>query len=633
MCGISGIYDLAEKQAGSALLKKVEGMVSRLEHRGPDSRGSRSFGPLALGAARLAILDISDTGNQPMSLEDDRFTIVFNGEIYNYLELRRQLQAEGVDFRSGTDTEVLLRMYMRKGASCLAELRGMFAFAVWDSRKKELFLARDRMGEKPLVYCRMDGFFAFASEIKALLTLPEVGREIDPVGLHYGLHFVNVPPPYSAFKDVRKLPPASCMTVGADGSMTVDRYWRVSYGGVEKIADPRECVRQLGECLDDTVRLMCRSDVPIAATLSGGLDSGAVVSSMSRAVDSFDTFCVSCDRDNADREFEGARRVSEMYSTGHHEVIFEKDDIRSVSEVIASYDEPLTSFVPMHARLLASAIGGKVKVALTGNGGDELFGGYADHRFLQRSDARMRLWRDLDRWGIGRLSGLCPVPGVRRSARKYRDWGRIPPNRFLAEIRTSATRAFCDAVYGDLMRAAAAEHSAARLYEEAFEECGATSLLEGFLYQQLMLLSQHSIVTIPDTSGMAASLEYRSPFLDVRMVELGLRIPAELKVDWRLGEDGGKLVMKEALRDRLPADNVGMKKAGFGSTIPYREWLFTEWSDFMTRKLKSDALGDLGLFSPDGLGSAYERARNDTRVPAELLWGVAMVAEWLESNA
>ncbi|MCK5849511.1 MAG: asparagine synthase (glutamine-hydrolyzing) [Kiritimatiellae bacterium] len=631
MCGINGIYDLAGARGELALAADVERMIARLAHRGPDSSGCKVMGSVALGAVRLSIMDPSIAGNQPMVTPDGKYVIVFNGEIYNYVELREQLRQDGVEFVGGSDTEVLLYLYARKGAACLKDLRGMFAFAIWDNSKKELFLARDRMGEKPLVYYESNGVFAFASEIKALLTLPWVKREIDPVGLHYGLYFVNAPAPYSAFKNIRKLEPATFMVVSSSG-IKKERYWHASYHDVDMIKDPRECAEEFSRCFDETVRLMCRSDVPIAATLSGGLDSSAVVSSMCASQDSVDTFCVSCGSDSGESEFSAARKIADMYGTNHHEISFDMEDIRSVSEVVGSYDEPLTSFVPMHARLLAKSMSEHGKVALTGNGGDELFGGYSDHRFLQRCEDRFRTWGSLDRCGIGALANLCPIPGVRRSARKYRQWGKIPQNRFFAGIRTAPTRRFCDAVYSGRMHKSVAGADPIDFYVKAYDECGAVNLMDGFMYQQLNLLSQHSTVVIPDVSGMACSLEYRAPFLDVKMIELAMRIPGSVKVKRRMGVAGGKWIMRDALRGRLPQECLQMTKAGFGSSIPYRRWALNEWSGFIKEKLASEALADSGLFKQDSLLAMYDGAGRNPSIPLELLWGIAMTAQWLEDN-
>jgi asparagine synthase (glutamine-hydrolysing) len=629
MCGISGIFNLNEREMDFPTERNVKGMTEALKHRGPDSTGIFVDGRIALGAVRLAIIDLSPEANQPMVIGNGDYVMVFNGEIYNYIELRKELEGEGISFVSHSDSEVLLRLYMKKGISCLQYLRGMFAVAIWRRSDQSLFLARDRIGEKPLVYFHRNGIFAFASEIKALLTLSQIPREIDPIGLHHGLHYITTPAPYSAFKHIRKLRPGSYMIVSQKG-ITTERYWRATFSKTNLIKDPRDCTQELKRCLGETVKIMCRSDVPLGAMLSGGLDTGVIAATMAKVIPSLDTFCISHQMDGPDKEFEAARRIAMQYGTRHHERAFTPSDISIVPEIIRSYDEPVASFVPLHAHILSSFIKENVTVALTGSGGDELFGGYGDHRFLMKCGKKFRFWNLLDAWGIGRLARWIPWAPIRKSQEKYSSLRKIPLNRFVAEMRFQAVSPFFEMVYSERMKKMIEEWDIAAPLVEAFEECGATNLLDGFMYQQLMVESQHSIVDIPDISGMARSLEYRSPFLDVKMVELGMKIPWQFKVKRELGKSGGKWILRQAGRDFLPEENVWMEKAGFGSAIPYQNWALGKWSSFMEEKLRSPALAEVSLFDLDHLQEMYKSAKRGSPVPLELLWGVAMVAQWLE---
>ncbi|MCK4911049.1 MAG: asparagine synthase (glutamine-hydrolyzing), partial [Thermodesulfovibrionales bacterium] len=562
MCGICGITYYGESAGNRPSENTLARMVDAIRHRGPDAHGVYIDGPVGLGSSRLSIMDPAARANQPMVIEGGQYAISFNGEIYNHVELRDMLEAEGVVFDTSSDTEVLLRLYAsRGGPGCLELLRGMFAFAVWDRGRGEMFLARDRVGEKPLVYFDGEGVFAFASEIKSLLAFEAVPREPDPEGIHMGLHYVNVPAPYSAFKHIRKLPPAHYMRVTARGA-SLHRYWQPQHDKASIIRDPAEAVHEIRQCLKETVAMLCRSDVPVGATLSGGIDSSAVVAEMGRGLGSgFKTFCVSHDMGGTDPEFRAARAVARSVGTAHMESVFRKEDLSTVRDVIRSFDEPVNTYVPLHARMLAGFIAGHVKVALTGNGGDELFGGYSDHSALVRLEKKLALWKRLDHWGVGKVAGAF----FKDSHRKYSGLAAVPANRLATELHLRGVQEFYSEIYGEKMKPVARAADVAAPYASAFDDYGATGLVDGFLAQQLFVASQHSIVDIPDNTGMAFSLEYRSPFLDMKMVELAMRISPELKVSTGGGASGGKMILREALAGVLPERIVGMKKAGFGS--------------------------------------------------------------------
>lgn len=631
MCGICGIFD-KDSQLASLVGddKWIWKMTSTLRHRGPDAMGVYLNGPIALGSTRLAIIDPTPSGNQPMVLQDGDYAITFNGEIYNYIELKKGLEKTGVRFRTNSDTEVLLRLYIEKGTQCLGDLRGMFAFAIWDRKKRQLFLARDRAGEKPLVYASIDGLFCFGSEIKSLLALPQIPQEIDPVGLHFGLHHVMVPAPYSAFKQVRKMKPAEYMIVSAEG-VVARRYWKPVFSTARMIMFADEAAYEINRCLDETVRIICRSDVPIAAMLSGGLDSSAVVASMRRFTGTVDTFYVGSDMAQADPALYASLRVADHLKTRHHALTFSRENLAIVRDVIKSFDEPVATFVPLHAHTLASLISRHVKVALNGSGGDELFGGYRDHRMLMRLERKKNLWRNLEKWQIGRLLQRLPSGALQQSMNKYRRLCSTPPNRIFADMRIQKIHSFYAEMYSDQMRRLTKDCDLTGLLAERFDEYGAGSLLEGLMYQLLMVGSQHSIVDTPDISGMAYSLEYRSPFLDVKMMELAMRIPVHLKVRVRGDHHQTKWILRHALKNRLPADIVHMGKSGFGETIPYRTWMLNDWRDYIEAKLSSPRLKDTGWFNIDKLKNYYHAAQASDRGSMEMLWGVITTAEWLET--
>lgn len=561
-----------------------------------------------------------------MSTPDGRFTLVFNGEIYNYVELRQSLEAKGEVFASRSDTEVLLRLFVREGQACLSHLRGMFAFAVWDRDNRRLFLARDRAGEKPLVYAECLGHFVFASEIRALLALPWMPHTIDPLGIHHGLHYVTVPPPYSAFKAISKLRPGECMTVSPSGVRS-EIYWQPRYDPAAMMRDQHECEEAVRNCLDDTVRMMNRSDVPLGSVLSGGIDSSSVVASLAATRPSPDTFCVSYrGEQSSESEFPAARLVAERYATRHHEITFGANNLAALPDVVRHYAEPFASFVPLHAQALAVETKRHVTVVLTGSGGDELFGNYDEHMKFHRIDRR----RQGNRW-LGALSALVRGRSGDGNRDARREWIKSERDAWWAAgLRLDGMKAFWGECYGDVLRRAAMEHDAARMYVEAFGRYGAPTLFDNFVYQQIVLGSLHSLVDIPDISGMAHALEYRAPFLDVNMMELALKIPSAFKVNTRRGAAGGKWVVRMSQKDRLPHRIVHKPKSGFGEPIPYRRWMIGEWESDMRRLLGSGRLEEAGLFRTERLLQSLDEAKRGVNVPMDLLWGAAVVSQWLD---
>jgi asparagine synthase (glutamine-hydrolysing) len=630
MCGICGIFNLDGRPAEKRDEEDVVQMTASLRHRGPDHQGYYQDGPVVLGAARLAILDPSDDANQPFVSSDGNLVLVFNGEIYNFLEIRALLEKEGLCFRTQSDTEVLLAIYRKKGPSCLNDLRGMFAFAVWDRTKRTLFLARDRMGEKPLVYYQEPRTFIFCSEITPLVGLSRIPRRPDPVGLHYGMYYLHIPAPYSAFQDIRKLPPASCLHV-SNRNIKTEKYWKACFRPDISLEDPQEAVFELNRCLDETIRMMSRSDVPLGATLSGGLDSSAVVAGLAQERAHLPTFCISHRRDHLDREFKAARLVAARYGTDHHEIIVSSDSINSISRLIRTYGEPIATPVALHADLLAAAIKPFVTVLLTGNGGDEIFGGYAEHRWLYEWDKQNRFPPIKKPSTKGDTSNKGGVAGDPNPLPEYHRLQKLPPGLVVPTLRMQAMEDFCRNCYSSKMKEVTAAYNPGGLCQNLFEESRAANLFDGFLVQQLHLLSQHGIVNIPDGSGMANTIEYRSPFLDVKMVELAMRIPPRMKVRPEDGDSGGKVILRQALQGRLPEATLALPKAGFGSSLPYPDWFWGPWLETVARYLRSPLLSEFDLFDPVRVEVLFMLGRQGQRVPLELMFNLVMIALWLET--
>ncbi|HUI07536.1 MAG TPA: asparagine synthase (glutamine-hydrolyzing) [Verrucomicrobiae bacterium] len=623
MCGICGIVDYEGGRIAAAKDQVLQPVLNALRHRGPDSCGTHFMPPAVLGATRLAILDLSERAAQPMNRPADSLTLVFNGEIYNYRELRSELESFGEEFKSGSDTEVVLALYARMGPACLRRLRGMFAFAVWDSKKQTLFLARDRVGEKPLVYYHDGDVFAFASEVPALLRLNWIPRRVDEVGLHLGLYYVHAPAPWTAFRDVRRLGPGCWMEVSRHG-VRCEQYWSCRFDGAEQFRDLPTAAAAVARCLDETTELMSRSDVPLGATLSGGLDSGSVAASLAKTLGGFHTFRVSGGPATNPAEESASDRIALHCGTRHHQLLLPPVSVASFDDVVSVFGEPIATMVLVDVRHLAQQAKQFVTVALTGAGGDELFGGYPDHWVLRRLDRERSLRR---RWRVRRHRTTRQSSG-----RVGRDEVlSLPPAQVFSALKFPPIGEFAERIYTPRMKEVAGQHDPAALCERAFIASGAENLVDGLLAQQLMLVSQYSLTSIIDAAGMQSALEFRSPFLDLKMIELAMRIPAHLKIGPSRSAQNRKLVLREAMRNRLPPEVVwAVGKTGLGGTIPYHQWLHSDPHGQFHRMLTSPALSDLGLFETRTLEELWLLSSLRPVVPIAWLWGVATIAAWLE---
>ena len=382
MCGIDGI--LYHDRAQVVSEKLIERMNDVLHHRGPDDSGVWVKGNVGLGQARLSIIDLSPLGHQPMCNEDGTVWITFNGEIYNFLELKEELLRKGHHFRSHTDTETILHLWEEMGPACVERLRGMFAIALWDERKQTLFLARDRVGKKPLFYAALPDRFIFGSEIKAILQDEDFDVSPDLEAIHYYLTYQSVPAPYSAFKGVKQLPPAHTLLV-KDGTVTIQRYWDLSYRQKRRVigeAAERELQEEIIERLREAVRIRLMSDVPLGAFLSGGIDSSIVVALMAGLMDQpVKTFSIGFAEEEYN-ELPYARMVAERYHTDHHEFIVKPDAQAIFPDLVWHYNEPFADSSAIPTYYVSKLAREYVTVVLTGDGGDENFAGYPRYQNL-----------------------------------------------------------------------------------------------------------------------------------------------------------------------------------------------------------------------------------------------------------
>lgn len=599
MCGICGILNLQLKPA--AHRERIDQMSARLEHRGPDSDGKFELPHLALAIRRLSIIDLV-TGDQPLSNETGDITLVFNGEIYNYLGLRRALLGRGHQFSTRSDGEVIVHLYEEQGPECLRELNGMFALALWDEGAKRLLLARDRVGEKPLFYWHHDQTLVFASEIKALFEYPEVARQPDPVALNQYFFYGYFPSPHSAYAGVHKLPAAHRMVV-EKGQVRIEPFWRLQ-DYLRKPGQPRVTPRDedaLVEELSLRLREACQSrlvsDVPLGVFLSGGLDSSTIVAFMSELTPgNVNSFSIEFPEKGYSEELY-ARQVARLFHTRHHGVKADELGLRQALMTLAGHlDEPLADPAVIPTYMLSGYARQLIKVALSGEGGDELFGGYPTYLGVRLAQYYLRLPQFLRRGFFDRLSALLPVSSsavpmglfLRRflanveeePARRHQIWfGIFSPPELDCLFSPSWKDAHppSQAIFPPLERV---------LKGAEFDETLAT-----MLYLDFRLYLEDNLLVKIDRASMACSLELRTPFLDHRLVEFAAGLPGDLKVRGFKS----KYLFKRAAEKWLPQSIVYRQKRGF--TVPIARWLRQELRGLLDETLEEEKLKRQGLFN------------------------------------
>ena len=620
MCGIAG-------HVGPTPRELLSAMLGLLKHRGPDDSGIHAAGDVGLGMTRLAIIDLV-TGRQPMSDATGRYWIVFNGEIYNFRQLRAELEAEGRRFRTRSDTEVILHAYAVYGEACVERLAGMFAFAIWDGAERRLFLARDRLGKKPLYYWHRDRLFLFASEPKALLCHPAVARGLDWSAFHHYLAFGYTPATRSIFDEIRKLPPAHTATF-VDGRLAQRRYWQLPVGAPS--AGPRrtreESAAAVRAALREAVRLRLESDVPLGVFLSGGVDSSAVVASMREVTPGrIATFAVGLGRGAPTYdELPYARLVAQRFATDHHEEILEPDVRALVPDIVRGFDEPFADSSAIPTYVVAQATARHVKVALSGIGGDEAFGGYPRYLGLRIATLHARLPRWL-RHASRSLAGCLPDSA---SSRNWADWAR----RFTAEPDAAPaaryigwTRFFGDAELATLVKPALAAHLGPAVDEAqqcAFATGSHGDPVDGAFRVDLTAYLPDDLLTMADRMSMANALEVRAPFCDHRIIEESLRLSPRAKMP------GGRLkgLLKTAFAGVLPDEVLAHRKQGF--MIPLGDWLRRDLRPTLDDLLASDCVRARGLFDAEAVEAMKREHLSGARTHADRLWTLMVAEQWM----
>jgi asparagine synthase (glutamine-hydrolysing) len=621
MCGIAGWVG-----APNMATDVLDAMLRALEHRGPDDTGRFVSGEAALGMTRLSIIDLV-SGRQPITSEDGTATLVFNGEIYNFRELRDELAARGRRFTTRSDSEVLLRAWEAWGDSCLSRLRGMFAFAIWDARRRRLLLARDRLGKKPLYYWHRGGVLVFASEPKALLRHPAVGRAVDLVALEHYAAFGYTPASRSIFDGIAKLPPGHAAVL-EDDRLALSRYWSVPTGAPSAAsgASPEELRARVRAEVRDAVRMRLEADVPLGVFLSGGVDSSAIVACMRELnVGRIATFSVGFGADASHDELPYARAVARRFETQHHEDVLEPKIADLAATVVRAFDEPFADSSAIPTLIVAEATARHVKVALSGIGGDEMFAGYPRYLGARLSEAWARVPRLL-RAAPEALARRLPESAASRNlgdwARRFADGAdRTMPGRYIGWTRFFDAPALAALATPALGRAFGADIEAA--HRAAWDARAPGDVVDGACRMDLATYLPDDLLAMADRMSMARSLEVRAPFCDHRLVELSLRLPSATK----LGRFSLKALLKDAFADVLPGEVTRRRKQGF--MIPLSRWLRTELRDLVDDALAPDVVRARGLWRADAVERLVTEHRSGRRTHGDRLWSLVMLELWM----
>lgn len=618
MCGIAGVFHYASEQAVSAELLKQ--MTDVIAHRGPDDDGFLLSGKAGLGHRRLSIIDVSG-GHQPIFNEDGSVAIVFNGEIYNYRELAQLVEARGHHLKTRSDTETIVHLYEEFGEACVAMLRGMFAFAIWDSRQQTMLLARDRLGKKPLYYTDFQGCFSFGSEVKSVIQDRAIPREIDPEALADYFSFLAIPAPKSIFKHVRKLRPAHYLVVTPNG-VREREYWDIDFNQTE-IRSAAEWQEQLLEALREAVDIRLMSEVPLGAFLSGGVDSSAVVAMMS-AITNRPVVTASIGFTSEEfSEAAAAKKFAASVNADHHERIVNPDAVSVVEKLAWHYDEPFADSSAVPTYYVSQMAREFVTVALSGDGGDENFAGYRRYKFdVAENRLRGILPASLRKPAFGAMAAMYPqldwLPRPLRAKATLRNLSLDPAEAYFNSVYGAVARER-DGLFGGDLQARLNGYNPFDLFRYHYDRAKTDDPLSRAQYVDMKTYLVDDILTKVDRASMAVSLEVRCPILDHKFMELAARIPSELKLRGGVG----KYIFKEAVRKILPEEVLTRPKMGF--SIPLAEWLRGDLRD-LAQSLLFDTNDD--LLNRAAVKSLWDRHQSGLRNFGTPLWTILMFRLW-----
>ena len=594
MCGICGVVGNADEQL-------IKNMLARIAHRGPDDEGvyiseTSTQNRVGLGHRRLSIIDLSPAGHEPMPDASGRIWLTFNGEIYNFKELRHELESLGHRFKSHTDAEVIIYAYLQWGRECLARFNGMFAFAIWDSQDESLFLARDRLGIKPVYYANTPAGFAFASEIKALIAIPGHDRSPDVAALDQFMTFLWTPDPRTAFRGISKLPPAHYL-VYRNGRAEVSEYWDLKFEEDDSISEA-EWTERVREQLARSVRAQMLADVPLGAFLSGGIDSSTIVALMS----SFSelkptTYTLGYRREDLrydilEDDVKYARMVGEQFQTDYHEAYLEPQVMELLPKLVYHMDEPVADPAIITSYLICRSARERLTVLLSGMGGDEVFAGYPRHAAVRIAEAYNLIPSFLSRPVVDALPGSRPgrLTALFRNTKKLARSASLPERERYLGFGTYFTEAEKREMYTDELAQTARDFDAYAEHQRHFDRVADEDFVNQMLYVDMKTFLPCLNLTYTDKTSMATSMEVRVPLLDHELVELAARIPAGLKLKGLTG----KHILKRAAEAWLPREIIQRKKAGFSA--PVRAWLVRDLRDMVEDLLSESNIRSRGYF-------------------------------------
>ncbi len=620
MCGIAGFTQFSHQFGDAETLKQ---MGNEIRHRGPDADGVYLEDEIGLCHRRLSIIDLSEAGNQPMFSSDTRYSIVFNGEIYNFQSLRDDLETQGVLFQTKTDTEVILALYAKEGKKLLDKINGMFAFAIWDKQEKTLFIARDRIGKKPLYYYQLDNDIVFASELKSLLILPETPRTIRTDAVYDFFAYQYIPDPKTIFENVYKLEPGHYLEV-TENSINKAQYWDISFSR-QSTNSESEIKHELQDILNDCTRSRMISDVPLGAFLSGGVDSSGVVAMMANNSEPAITTCsIGFDVEKFN-ETEFAKIVAEKYKTHHHEMNVHQNVKDNLDRIVSYFDEPFAdpSLVPTY--FVSELARQKVTVAIAGDGGDEVFAGYEKYSIDNIENNIRKLFPALIRKIIfpvlSKLLGKFNNNIFAKGSSLLKSLSLDPALAFYVSNSQIKDELWAD-IITDTTKENLASYHPSQITTDFYEKCDGPDHLSKILYCDMKTYLPGDILVKVDRMSMANSLEVRAPILDYQLMDFASTIPSDLKFNH--GEK--KYILKEAFKDYLPDEILYRKKMGF--SVPLAEWFRGEIKELAEKKIFNAAGGLCDFFNMEQIRKIWDQHQKQVKDHSTPLWSMLMFQMW-----
>lgn len=622
MCGITGYINNSDRPVERGVLERMNRAII---HRGPDEDGFYVKENVGLAMRRLSIIDLAG-GQQPIHNEDRTKWIVYNGEIYNFQELRDDLEKRGHRFYTHSDTETIIHLYDEFGEGCLDRLRGMFAFAIWDESEKSLFVARDRVGKKPLLYShRPNGDLIFGSEFTALLEHPSIGRDIDREAIDSYLSYLCVPAPMTAYREIRKLEPGHWLK-WKNGEIETERYWQPDFSKKIKISE-EDAIGETTRLLRESTKLRLISEVPLGAFLSGGVDSSTVVALMAEESSSpVKTFSIGFEEQDFS-ELKYARRVAEHVGAEYHEFVVRPDALEVLPTLVEHYGEPYADSSAIPTYYVSRETRKHVTVALNGDGGDESFAGYERHAAMRLAEAYRRVPKFLRKAFVETAVGLVPTSELRRSrardAKRFLQAANLPKTeRYFRWMSTFDRRAKKE-IYTDEFAASLNGTNASQYMDRWFGSNG-SGVVDAAMLNDLMTYLPNDLLVKVDIASMANSLEARSPFLDHKVIEFAASLPESLKM--RRFET--KSLLKKVASRLVPPDVIYRRKMGFG--VPVGKWFRGEMRSFVSEVLLSERALNRGIIRPEALHRYVTEHTSGERDHQFQLWTLLMLELWFQ---